>query len=69
MGHNEGSSQNSLFPEIIPSGEFRYIVFDAIYCKKGNENLLGKLFESVCAAEGFNTDLPGSMIIVCSMIN
>jgi hypothetical protein len=38
-------------------GEFRYLVFDAIYCKKGRENLLGSLFESACAAEGFNTAL------------
>jgi hypothetical protein len=45
------------FRRLFRPGEFRYIVFDAIYCKKGNENLLGKLFESVCAAEGFNTGL------------
>jgi hypothetical protein len=45
------------FRRLFHPGEFRYIVFDAIYCKKGNENLLGKLFESVCAAEGFNTGL------------
>ena len=38
-------------------GEFRYLVFDAIYCKKGRENLLGSLFESACAAEGFNRAL------------
>jgi hypothetical protein len=45
------------FRRLFHPGEFRYIIFDAIYCKKGNENLLGKLFESVCAAEGFNTGL------------
>jgi hypothetical protein len=45
------------FRRLFRPGEFRYIVFDAIYCKKGNEKLLGKLFESVCAAEGFNTGL------------
>ena len=37
--------------------EFRYLVFDAIYCRKGREDLLGKLFESACAVEGFNTGL------------
>jgi hypothetical protein len=45
------------FRRLFRPGEFRYIVFDAIYCKKGHENLLGKLFETVCAAEGFNTGL------------
>lgn len=38
-------------------GEFRYLVFDAVYCREGNEEMLGPLFESVCAAEGFNTGL------------
>jgi hypothetical protein len=38
-------------------GEFRYLVFDAIYCKKGNEKILGTFFESVCAAEGYYTGL------------
>lgn len=38
-------------------GEFRYLVFDAIYCKKGKEELLANLFESACATEGFNTGL------------
>ena len=38
-------------------GEFRYLVLDAIYCKKGRERLLANLFESACAAEGFNTGL------------
>lgn len=38
-------------------GEFRYLVFDAIYCKRGREELLACLFESVCASEGFNTGL------------
>lgn len=40
------------FPE-----EFRHIVFDAIYCRKGHEEYLANLFESVCAMEGFNTGL------------
>jgi hypothetical protein len=38
-------------------GEFRYLVLDAIYCREGNEKLLGPLFESACASEGFNTGL------------
>jgi hypothetical protein len=38
-------------------GEFHYLVFDAIYCKKGREKILAKLFESACAAEGFHTGL------------
>jgi hypothetical protein len=45
------------FRRLFHPGEFRYLVFDAIYCKKGNEKLLSDLFESVCAAEGFNTGL------------
>jgi hypothetical protein len=45
------------FRRLFRPGEFRYLVFDAIYCKKGREKLLGKLFESACAAEGFNTGL------------
>jgi hypothetical protein len=38
-------------------GEFYYLVFDAIYCKKGREKQLARLFESACAAEGFHTGL------------
>ena len=45
------------FRRLFRPGEFRYIVFEAIYCIKGREDLLGKLFESVCAAEGFHTGL------------
>jgi len=45
------------FRRLFRPGEFRYIVFDAIYCKPGRESLLANLFESVCAAEGFNTGL------------
>jgi hypothetical protein len=45
------------FRRLFRPGEFRYLVFDAIYCKNGREKLLGKLFESACAAEGFNTGL------------
>jgi hypothetical protein len=45
------------FRRLFRPGEFRYLVFDAIYCKKGHENILAKLFESVCASEGFHTGL------------
>ncbi len=38
-------------------GEFRYLVFDAIYCEEGREDLLAHLFESACATEKFNTGL------------
>jgi hypothetical protein len=38
-------------------GEFRYLVFDAIYCKEGREEILGTFFESVCASEGYFTGL------------
>jgi hypothetical protein len=45
------------FRRLFRPGEFRHIVFDSIYCKAGEENLLANLFESVCASEGFNTGL------------
>jgi hypothetical protein len=45
------------FRRLFRPGEFRYLVFDAVYCKKGKEKLLADLFESACAAEGFNTGL------------
>ena len=45
------------FRRLFQPGEFRYLVFDAIYCKEGHEHLLGKLFESTCALEGFHTGL------------
>jgi hypothetical protein len=45
------------FRRLFRPGEFRYLVLDAIYCKKGSEKLLGPLFESACASEGFNTGL------------
>jgi hypothetical protein len=45
------------FRRLFRPGEFRYLVFDAIYCKLGRENLLANLFESACAAEGFHTGL------------
>jgi hypothetical protein len=45
------------FRRLFRPGEFRYLVFDAIYYKKGREALLASLFESACASEGFNTGL------------
>jgi hypothetical protein len=45
------------FRRLFHPGEFRHLVFDAIYCKRGWEDLLATLFESVCAVEGFNTGL------------
>jgi hypothetical protein len=45
------------FRRLFRPGEFRYLVFDAIYCKKGREKILANLFESACAAEGFHTGL------------
>ncbi len=45
------------FRRLFRPGEFRFLVFDAIYCKKGNEKILSDLFESVCAAEGYHTGL------------
>jgi hypothetical protein len=45
------------FRRLFRPGEFKYLVFDAIYCKKGREKLLVDLFESACASEGFHTGL------------
>ncbi len=45
------------YRRLFRPGEFRYLVFDAIYCKAGKESLLADLFESACAAEGFHTGL------------
>jgi hypothetical protein len=45
------------FRRLFRPGEFRYLVFDAIYCRKGKEKQLADLFESACAEEGFNTGL------------
>lgn len=45
------------FKRLFHPDEFRHLVFDAIYCKKGKENLLADLFESVCASEGYFTGL------------
>jgi hypothetical protein len=45
------------FKRLFSPTEFRYLVFDSIYCKEGKENLLGTLFESVCQIEGYHTGL------------
>jgi len=45
------------FRRLFRPGEFRYLVFDAIYCREGFEELLAPLFETACAKEGFNTGL------------
>jgi hypothetical protein len=45
------------FRRLFYPEEFRHLVFDAIYCQKGKEDLLADLFESVCASEGYFTGL------------
>ncbi len=45
------------FKRLFHPEEFRHIVFDAVFCKKGKEHLLADLFESVCATEGYYTGL------------
>lgn len=45
------------FKRLFHPQEFRYLVFDAIYCKPGRENLIADLFESICATENYNTGL------------
>ena len=45
------------FKRLFHPDEFRHIVFDAIYCRKGREEMLASLFESVCATEGYYTGL------------
>jgi hypothetical protein len=45
------------YRRLFRPGEFRYLVFDAIYCKEGEERKLATLFESVCTAEGYYTGL------------
>jgi hypothetical protein len=45
------------FRKLFRPDEFRYLVFDAIYCRKGKEKVLADLFETACAQEGFNTGL------------
>jgi len=50
-------SKTPYYRRLFYPGEFRHIVFDAIYCKEGHEAKLADLFESVCATEGFHTGL------------
>ncbi|MGQ9621106.1 MAG: hypothetical protein ACUVTX_09025 [Bacteroidales bacterium] len=45
------------YRRIFSPDDFNFLVFDAIYCKKGEEKKLARLFESVCAIEGYNTGL------------
>jgi hypothetical protein len=45
------------YRRLFHPGEFRFLVFDSIYCREGSEKSLEKLFESVCALEGYNTGL------------
>jgi hypothetical protein len=45
------------FKRLFHPEEFRHLVFDAIYCRKGKEDKLASLFESVCATEGYFTGL------------
>lgn len=45
------------FKRLFFPDEFRYLVFDSIYCKPGKEKLLANLFEAACAMEGFNTGI------------
>jgi hypothetical protein len=45
------------FKRLFHPEEFRHLVFDAIYCRKGMEDKLAALFESACALEGYYTGL------------
>jgi hypothetical protein len=45
------------FKRLFHPEEFRHLVFDAVYCKKGREDELADLFESACATEGYYTGL------------
>jgi len=45
------------FKRLFHPEQFRHLVFHAIYCKKGREDLLPDLFESACASEGYFTGL------------
>jgi hypothetical protein len=45
------------FRRLFRPDEFRYIVLNAIYCRKGYEDVLPDLFEAVCAYEGYYTAL------------
>ncbi len=45
------------FRRLFQPEEFRYIILNAIYCRKGSESLLPDLFDAVCAEEGYHTAL------------
>ncbi len=45
------------FRRLFHPEEFRHLVFDSVYCKKGREVELASLFESACATEGYYTGL------------
>lgn len=49
--------ETPFYKRIFKPDMFRFLVFDAIYCKEGMESRLPDLFESMCASEGFNTGL------------
>ncbi len=46
-----------MFRRLFRPEEFRYVILNAIYCRKGSEDLLPDLFEAVCAEEGYHTAL------------
>lgn len=46
-----------LFRRLFQPEAFRYVILNAIYCRKGSEDLLPDLFEAVIAEEGYNTAL------------
>lgn len=46
-----------LYRRLFQPESFRYVILNAIYCRKGSEDLLPDLFEAVCAEEGYNTAL------------
>ena len=45
------------FRRLFQPEAFRYVILNAIYCRKGSEDLLPDLFEAVCAEEGYHTAL------------
>ena len=45
------------FRRLFSPGMFHFLVFDAVFCKKGKESLLYPLLETACASEGFHTGL------------
>jgi hypothetical protein len=45
------------FRRLFRPESFRYLVLNAIYCRKGSEDVLPDLFAAVCAEEGYHTAL------------